>query len=190
MPDLHQSAWTAATENARATCKTTAFNTALAMITVIVGGLGVIVPSTADLADRIAIPIVAGVAAIALTYAATLAVHLVVSPLKQRNELRRTWPPPDAARPISPALRLRDFARLADDRRVRLGRYMNVDAEDEASYDQWASDTMMFVAEHAPTSAKEYASLPPSSELETQYEARADFLRKIAESLEGHTGSD
>lgn len=93
-PALRESAWARAKTDANRVYRSPLFGIALALVGLMATSLGVLftVGSTVSTGTQVAVPLLSGTAAIAITFLIVLVLQTASAPLRQRNELRQSWP--------------------------------------------------------------------------------------------------
>lgn len=183
-PDLHESAWARGMSETRRVWGSTPFEVMVIVVGLLCTAVAVpITDESSPLKTEIAIPIVAGLAAVIVAYGAVLAYHLATAPRRQRDELRSAWPSGPVVPSPNVEVTLRNFARQADDQAAHLARGWV--GSDVAAVEKWTNEVVAFLGEHAPDHATRFTdAVQGEQNPQTVLHARADALRDIIERLD------
>jgi hypothetical protein len=148
-PNLTESAWQRAKEDAAGVYRTTTFQLGGALVTTIFSALALFAQEGQPGATtQVAVTILAAAVAMLLSVVVVLVCQLAAAPVRQRNELRQNWnrPDPNPIQPVNVGLSLRDFRRQGDDLLKSLrGGYIT---EDEETAERWTRETIQFLSQH------------------------------------------
>src|SRR6188474_241043 len=153
-PNLTESAWQRAKDDAAGVYKTATFGVVLAIMELL--AIPAAVLATAgheDTPTQVAVPILSGALALAFAFIVVLVVQIAAAPVRQRNELRQAWsrPEPEPVQPVNVEVSLSDFRRRGEDliNSVRGGHNM----EDEEAAESWTREAVQFLSKHCDTAA-------------------------------------
>jgi hypothetical protein len=149
-PDLNESAWQRAAENASRIYRTSEFGGAATLMTIIFGAVAAVAADGEKATTQIAILILGGAVALLLTFVVVLAVQLATAPVRQRNELRQAWRMPEIET-VNVDLTLRNAHRrgneLAQGFEAKGGSTTRTDRE---KADAWVEEVVALLAAHLP----------------------------------------
>lgn len=151
-PNLHESAWDRAKQAAGRTYRTTEFGVVTTVVSLVfVSGAVLFTSADAPTKTQVAVPILAGLLALALCFGVVLAVQVSAAPIRQRDELRQAWKPAPVQTMDVP-LTLRNAHRKGSEilidlkPRVRSGFHQ----EDRDRPNEWADGVVELMAGNVP----------------------------------------
>lgn len=181
-PDLNESAWRRAKNDAAGVYPTTAFQIGGALMTLIVGAIAAVASAHGNTSIQIAVPVLGGAVALGMTFLAVLAFQLVAAPIRQRNELRGVWSVPETQTGI--AVRLWNAYRKGCDLSQRMDGKLPAEQDWQAG-ETWAEETAELMAGNVPEEiAREFFSAGTyEDDLARQIDARTSELSQIIHNL-------
>lgn len=185
-PDLNESAWQRAIASARRVYPSTEFEVAAALMTIIAGAIAAVAAANGSTMAQVAIPILGGAVALLMTFVVVLVFELVAAPIRQRNELRRSWNGAEPVQPINIELTLRNERRKASGfYRVRQGGGIIRSSADEQGAEEWTNRVVGLLTEHVNAdAAREFIEAPRGIDgFKGRLDAQAAALDHIVERL-------
>ena len=160
-PDLTESAWHRARENAARIYPSTEFEVAASLITIVVGAVAAVVSAGSNATTQIAVPVIGGALALAVSFTAVFLAQLIAAPKRQRDELRAAWNPGEPIKPIDIGLVLRNERRKAAGfYRVQNGAMVTT-KEDQRGAEEWTNRIVDLLSEHVDAdAAREFIEAP------------------------------
>lgn len=182
-PDLTESAWQRAKDDAAGIYKTATFGVALAIMELL--AIPAAVLATAgheDTARQVVVPILSGAFALAFAFIVVLVVQIAAAPVRQRNELRGAWTAPEAQTGI--VVKLWNAYRKGCDLSQRMEDKLPPE-RDWREAEAWAEETANLLAGNVPEeSAREFFSAGSyDSDLVRQIDDRTGELKKLIDGL-------
>lgn len=151
-PNLTESAWQKAKQDAARIYPTTEFGVAATLMTIIFGAVAAVASTGENTTTQIAVPIIGGTLALALTFAVLFAVQLAAAPVRQRNELRTRWETP-AIETVNVELSLRNIQRKGDELATRLEVKEGHTTAERKETEAWADDVVSLMSGRVPDEA-------------------------------------
>jgi len=147
-PNLTESAWQRAKEDAAGVYRTTNFQLGSALMTTIFSALALFAQEGQPTTTQVAVTILAAAVAMLLSVVVVLVCQLAAAPVRQRNDLRQNWtrPDPGPVQPVNVGLSLRDFRRQGEDLLNSFRR--GYSTEDEETAERWTQETIGFLSQH------------------------------------------
>ncbi|MGC1853394.1 MAG: hypothetical protein WA687_13240 [Solirubrobacterales bacterium] len=143
-PDLSESAWWRAKREAIRAYRSATFALSMTVLSLLTAALaGLNTPDNADTRTELLMPLAFGLAALVVGCLLVLAFEVAAAPLRQRNELRRTWVSLD---PLDPDLELKDLRRRGRDMLAELGT-PNFSLDGDAA-ETWTLEVVEFLGTH------------------------------------------
>ena len=151
-PNLTESAWRRAKEDAAGVYPTTAFQIGGALVTLIAGAIAAVVSANESTSIQIAVPVLGGAVALGMTFLAVLIFQLAAAPVRQRNALRANWPTSAPRKSLNVEIALRNLHRKGDDLATRLEKEGYAE-EDREKVDAWAEEVVALMTDNVPDDA-------------------------------------
>lgn len=193
-PNLTESAWRKAKQDASRIYPSTEFEVAAALMTIIAGAIAAVVAASENTTTQIAAPIIGGAVALLITFGVVFAVQLAAAPVRQRNELREAWDPGESVRPIDIELTLRNERRKASGfyRRTPRGGGWVQTQEHEKAAEEWTNRIVGLLSEHVDEdSAREFIEAPRNADgFKAGLDAQTAALDRIIAKLEVDRGME
>ncbi len=182
-PNLTESAWQKAKDDAWGVIKTPLFEIGGTMVGLVFGAAALIASEGQPGTTQAGASIFFGVLSVAVTLVFIFLVQLVAAPVRQRDELRGAWAAP-AAQPKEIAVRLWNAYRKGCDLSTRMASRLPAEQDWQAG-EAWAEETANLLAGNVPQeTAREFFSAGSyESDLERQLDDRTEELKKIIEGL-------
>lgn len=186
-PDLNESAWQRAKDDAWAVVKAPIFGIGGAIVALLFGAAALIASEGQPVATQAATSIFFGVLSVGITLVFIFLVQLAAAPVRQRNALRQAWnrpePEPESVQPVNVALSLSDLRRKGEDLRISFRN--GHDAEGEEAVEIWTREAIQFLSQHCDAAAaKEFIDASRYEELFIPaLEARINALDRIISKL-------
>jgi len=148
-PDLTESAWQRAKEDAAGVYRTTTFQLGGALLTAIFSALALIAQEGQPTTTQVAVPILAAAVAILLSVVVVFACQLAAAPVRQRNELREVWQAPEIET-VNIDLSLRNAHRKGDDLASQLESQGGLYSKDPRRVEDWTEEVARLLAGNVP----------------------------------------
>jgi hypothetical protein len=184
-PNLTESAWQRAKEDAAGIYKTATFGVALAIMELLAVPAAVLATAGhEDTARQVVVPILSGAVALAFAFIVVLVVQVAAAPVRQRNELRAAWSSP-VGQPTDIGLRLWNAYRKGSELSRRLEDEPSRASYDRKQADQWAEETAELLAANVPKEVGQHFFSAGENEpnLSARVYDRAEALKKIIDGL-------
>lgn len=146
-----ESAWSRAIAESVAIYKSTPFQVVLVIVGLLGAGFAVIFTADSDtpVQTQVAVPIVCGLLALALTFAAVLLVQMLTAPYAQRNALlRERKVPKESAPPFDLEMTLRDKHRRGLALHADLEGQAVLTSEEQEEIETWTAGVIEFLSAH------------------------------------------
>lgn len=184
-PDLTESAWRKAKQDAGRIYPSTEFEVAAALMTIIAGAVAAVASAGENTTTQIAAPIIGGAVALLLTFGVVWFVQLAAAPVRQRDALRAAWSPPEPIQTVDLGLTLRNERRKGDDLVKSLSAGIGYTTSDEKAGEEWTGGVIEILSSHEdPEAAKQFIEASKGVDSFTrQMRARVEALDQIIERL-------
>jgi hypothetical protein len=182
-PNLTESAWQRAKDDAAGVYPTTAFQMGGALVTLIFGAIAAVASADGSTSVQIAVPVLGGSVALGMTFLAVLACQLVAAPIRQRNALREAWTAPEVQNGIGVKLwnayrKGKDLEERLDDEPAHNSSY------DREQVEQWSEETAALLAEAVPAEiGQTFFAAGQYTDHSGRIQERTNALKKIIEDL-------
>jgi len=184
-PNLTESAWRRAKEDAAGVYRTTTFQLGGALLVAIFSALALIAQEGQPTTTQVAVPILAAAVAILLSVVVVLICQLAAAPVRQRNELRNSWKTHEVPEivEVNLDLTLRDLHRKGTELSHRFSE--GIGRPGEVEIEQWADEVVAVLSQHAPEDvAREFLSTGASDRgAIRRIRSRLDMLQRIIDQL-------
>ncbi|MBK5220953.1 MAG: hypothetical protein JJE35_14415 [Thermoleophilia bacterium] len=150
-PNLTESAWQRAKVDAAGVYRTTTFQLGGALLTAIFSALALIAQEGQPTTTQVAVTILAAAVASLLSVVVVFACQLAAAPVRQRNELRNSWPEP--IKTVNVDLTLRDAYRKGNDLAKELEGKQGYSRHDRELAKDWADGAVPLLAGNVPDQA-------------------------------------
>ena len=183
-PALRESAWSRAKADANRVYRSPLFGIALALVGLMATSIGVLftVGSTVSTGTQVAVPLLSGTAAIAITFLIVLVLQTASAPVRQRNELRQSWPVGPIHEPPNVELTLRNYVRRGEAVQDRVDGASTRD--DRRAAEDWAEEVVQFLMAHGPPdAARAFLTATEDGRPSYRVDAQLKRLREIAEAV-------
>lgn len=185
-PNLTESAWQRAKEDAAGVYPTTAFQMGGALVTLIFGAVAAVASAHGSTSIQIAIPILGGAVALGMTFLAVIAFQLVAAPIRQRNALREAWPSSLNQSSDGIVVKLWNAYRKGIDLEQRLDDEPARASFDRKQVETWSEETAALLADAAvpaEASQKFFAAGQFAGSHSSRVADQTEALKKIIEDL-------
>lgn len=182
-PNLTESAWQRAQEDAARVIKSPHFGIGAAIVGLIFAAGALVASESQPVTTQVGATILFGALSIAVTLLFIFLAQLAAAPVRQRNELRQAWEPPsDPVRPINIELALRNERRKASGfYRVRGNGTITRTKEDEQGAEEWTNRVVDLLTEHVGSeAAREFIEAPRNVE---QFKPRLDAQTRALDQI-------
>ena len=183
-PNLTESAWQRAKEDAAGVYPTTGFQIGGALVTLVVGSFAAVASAGGSTSIQIAIPVLGGAVALGMTFLAVLAFQLAAAPVRQRNELREAWSVPEIET-VNVDLPLRNAHRKGSDLLARFKNQGGYYSNDTKRFEDWTEEVVQLLAGNVPDDdARTFLTTGThSGNLTNRLQQRLNALQKIIDGL-------
>jgi hypothetical protein len=183
-PNLTESAWQRAKQDAARIYPSTEFEVAAALMTIIAGAIAAVAAAGENITTQIAAPIIGGALALLVTFGVAWFVQLAAAPVRQRNELRDAWSVPEIET-VNVDLALRDAFRKGNDLAKFLEQRQAYSRGNREEAQDWADDVVALLAGNVPDEAARdfLATGGGESSFVRQLRQQVTALQKIIDGL-------
>jgi hypothetical protein len=150
-PNLTESAWQKAKEDAAGIYRTTTFQLGGALLAAIFSALAVIAQEGQPASTQAAVLVLAAAVAILLSVVVVLVCQLAAAPVRQRNLLRESWSEPKKI--VNVDLTLRDAYRKGNELAKRLEQRTAWTRTDRSESEDWIDSVVPLLAGNVPDDA-------------------------------------
>lgn len=192
-PNLTESAWQRAKDDAAGVYRTTTFQLGGALLTAIFSSLALIAQEGQPTTTQVAVAVLAAAVAILLSVVVVLVCQLAAAPVRQRNELREAWEAPEIEI-VNVDLTLRNAHRrgneLAHLLEQRLAARQGTGAGHREEAEAWTEEVVGLLAKHAPGPVGQQFIAAGSNEqrIATRLRLRVTTFQQIIDGLEVDKG--
>lgn len=183
-PNLNESAWQRAMQDAERIYKTTTFGVALAIMELLAIPAAVLATvGQEETATQIAVPVLSGALALALAFITVLVVQLAAAPVRQRDELRAAWGEP--VKTVNVETTLRNERRKAAGFVTNGHRGPTHTREDKRRAEAWTNSLVNFLSEYVDAdAAREFIDAASDTHgFSAQLDAQTAALDRIIDRL-------
>jgi hypothetical protein len=183
--NLTESVWDRAKGDAARVYPTTGFGVAATLMTIIFGSVAAVASSDGNASSEIAIPILGGAAALALTFLVVLAFQLVVAPVRQRNALRAAAPL-ITDQPANLRAQLWNTYRKGVDLCRRIDNEPNRPSYDRRLAEEWVEEAACLLVGNVPDEvSQQFFSAAEYEGMRQRLEGHVDALKEIIDGMAG-----
>lgn len=181
-PNLTESAWLRAKDDAIGVYKTPAFWIGAFLVGLLFAAASLIASEGQPLSTQVGVSLFCGTLSMIVTLVFVAAVQLAAAPVRQRNELRGAWTAPEAQTGI--VVKLRNAYRKGCDLSARMEEKLPQERDWKAA-EAWAEETAGLLAGSVPEEATRefFEAGAYESDLVRQIDDRTEELKKLIEGL-------
>jgi hypothetical protein len=148
-PNLTEGAWDRAVRAASGNYRTTAFGVTTTLATIILGAVAAVLAAGKTVTAQIAVPIIGGAVAVALCFGLLFLFELIVAPVRQRDELRRSWST-GSEDVVNVEVELRNLYRKGDEQMVRFDARTGHTRSQGKAAEEWADQVVTLMTGRLP----------------------------------------